>query len=89
MADEEPFYSPRRKPAPPRQPSPGQHVWTVTKAGRRGDCELRDHGAPCGWETQTLENGELSTGRRFETYALAMQWADLERDALEQDGWNG
>jgi hypothetical protein len=59
------------------------------KAGRRRDCELRDHGAPYGWETQTLENGELSTGRHFETYALALQWAELEREALERDGWRG
>ena len=23
----------------------------------------------------------------FQTYALAVQWADLEREALERDGW--
>ncbi len=59
----------------------------MTKDGRQIRCELRSHGESYGWETQTLENGELSTGRRFDTYALAMQWADVVREALEQDGW--
>ena len=62
-------------------------MWTLTKDGRRRECELRCHGESYGWETQTLENGELSTGRRFETYALAIQCADSEREALERDGW--
>jgi hypothetical protein len=35
-----------------------------------------------------LENGELRTKkRRFETYALALRWADLECVAIEREGW--
>jgi len=88
VSNDEPFDKPGRKPAPPRHPKPGQRVWTLTKDGRRRESELRCHCESYGWETQTLENGELSTGRHFQTYALAMQWADLEREALERDGWD-
>lgn len=46
-------------------------------------CELRGHGE-YGWEAQLLRDGELFVGRRFDTHALAVQWADLERQALER-----
>jgi hypothetical protein len=32
MSDEEAFYSPNKKPAPPREPRPGEEVWQVTSA---------------------------------------------------------
>jgi hypothetical protein len=46
-------------------------------------CELRTHG---GWgiEAQFWMNGELLIGQRFDTLALAVQWAVVERQALEQ-----
>jgi hypothetical protein len=44
-------------------------------------CELRDHGA-YGVEAQFFQNGEFSRGRRFDTRALAVQWAEEERKAL-------
>jgi len=50
-------------------------------------CELRDHGEPYGVEAQLLEGGELLIGRRFETWALAVQWAEVERGAWQADGW--
>ena len=28
----------------PRQPKPGEHVWSFRKNGRHTDCELRLHG---------------------------------------------
>jgi hypothetical protein len=34
------------------------------------------------------ESAELVFGRRFELRAQALQWADLERQQLERDGWH-
>jgi hypothetical protein len=36
-----------------------------------------------GIEAQILRDGELVIGRRFETRALAVQWAELERAAIQ------
>jgi hypothetical protein len=46
-------------------------------------CELRYH-AEWGVEAQFLKNGELLIGRRLDTKALAVQWAHLEREAIER-----
>ena len=45
-------------------------------------CELRYHGA-YGVEAQIYVNGELLIGRRFDTRALAVQWAEEERRERE------
>ena len=42
---------------------------------------LRYHGE-FGVEAQILRDGQLFAGRRFDTRALAVQWAELERQAL-------
>ena len=60
MSPQEPFYSPNAKLAPARQPKPGEHVWSLRKAERRVDCELRFHGESYGWECQCLYNGDLA-----------------------------
>src|SRR5438552_52665 len=52
-------------PAPPQQPKPGECVWTLVKAGRRFDCELRFQGESYGWECQVLEGGEIRYGQRL------------------------
>jgi hypothetical protein len=59
----------------------------MLKDGTRLDCELRGHGE-YGWECQFLDNGEFHFGRRFDLRAQALQWADLERQELERDGWH-
>src|SRR5437588_270065 len=62
-------------PSRPRQPDdwvtiarrtdpPPRHAWTLTKADRQIACWLTCHGESYGWETQTIENDRLSTGRR-------------------------
>jgi hypothetical protein len=49
--------------------------------------ELRNHGDAAGWEAQILEHGELFASRgAFETRALAVNWAELEREAIEKGG---
>jgi hypothetical protein len=44
-------------------------------------CELRDHGA-YGTEAQFWEHEEFRYSRRFDTRALAVQWAEAERKAI-------
>jgi hypothetical protein len=37
-----------------------------------------------GVEAQFYRNEEFLIGRRFDTRALAVQWAELEREAIEK-----
>ena len=85
-SDDEPFYSPYKRPAPPRQPRPGQHLWTVTHAAELRRAELRDHG-PIGCELQILNEVEFVSGRRFDNRALALIEAERIRDVLLGQGW--
>ena len=48
-------------------------------------CELRDHSA-YGVEAQFWQNEEFRYSRRLDTRALAVQWAEEERKAIEKDG---
>ena len=84
MADE-PFYSPTRKPPPPRKPQPGEWLWVLVKDNATWSCELRDQGE---WsvEAQILLNGELTIGHRFDTKAIAVKWAEFKRAELEKKG---
>jgi hypothetical protein len=52
-------------------------------------CELRFHGESYGWEAQFYERGDFVIGRRFVTRALAIQWAEEEREAAEQTKGRG
>lgn len=48
-------------------------------------CDLRFHGESYGWEAQFLEGGQLFYSRGgFMTRALAVQWANEERKAMER-----
>jgi hypothetical protein len=87
VSDQEPFYSPNAKPAVPRQTKPGERVWTLQKAGRRIECELRFHGESYGWEAQFLYGGELAYGRRFVLKAGALEEAEAQRERLSAEGW--
>jgi hypothetical protein len=69
-----------------RQPRPGDLLWEFRRADHHTfSCELRYHGE-FGVEAQFLRDGDLLIGRRFDTKALAVQWANLERQDLEQGG---
>ena len=68
------FYTPNRPPAPPRQRQPGERLFEFLHGHDRYLVELRDHGA-YGVEAQFWQNEEFSYSQRFETRALAVQWA--------------
>jgi hypothetical protein len=61
-------------------------LWTLTKDGKRFTCELRSHGK-YGWEVQFIEDAEFVDGRRFAMRSQAVEWATLEREEHEGDGW--
>lgn len=61
-------------------------LWTLTKDGRRFTCELQSHGK-YGWECQFLEAEEFVDGRRFPMRSQALDWANLEREEHEAEGW--
>lgn len=67
---------------PPRLGTPGDLLFAFRDAQQRQvGCELRDHGR-WGWEAQFWTDREFVLGRRFDTRALAEQWAQLERDTF-------
>jgi hypothetical protein len=77
------FYSPNRPPVPPRQPTPGEPIWSLRHEHVTWSCELRFHGESYGWEAQILREGELVIGQRFVLRQLAEQWAEAERQIIE------
>jgi hypothetical protein len=81
----DPFYAPnhRATPAPSR---PAEPLWTLTKGIERIACVVRDHG-DLGCEIQVIRDGAFLYGRRFETRAVALQFAAIEQQMLERDGW--
>ena len=82
---DQPWYSPNYQP-PVRQPRVGELLYEFVRESDRAHvrCELRDHGE-WGVEAQIYLHGELLIGRRFETRALAVEWAEAERPELERD----
>jgi hypothetical protein len=87
IVSDEPFYSPYLRPQAPRQPRRGELVWTLLKAGKRVDCELRFHGVSYGWECQCLYDGDFVYGRRFLLRAGALNEAEAQRRRLMGEGW--
>jgi hypothetical protein len=81
---DEPFTTPGRK-IPPRQPQPGALLFTFLRGHDLFTCELRNHGK-YGTEAQFFQNEQFFYGRRFDTRALAVQWAEEERTAIEKGG---
>src|SRR5262245_20407105 len=71
MSDEQPFYAPDRKPAAPREPRPGELLWTLVKGTESRRAELRDHGV-VGTELQIFAYGQFVKGQRYENRTLAM-----------------
>jgi hypothetical protein len=86
MDDEQPFYAPDRRPAPPRQPKPGEHLWTFVRGSNERRAELRTT-PDAGVELQIFVNREFVNGRRYENRALALLNADGIRDTLAASGW--
>ena len=91
MADE-PFYSPTYMPTPARIEKPGELLFEFIRASDRApmSCELRFHGESYGWEAQFIERGKLVYSRGgFVMRTLAVQWAELERAAMENGEHHG
>jgi hypothetical protein len=85
MSDEQPFYAPSRKPAPPRQPRPTEHLWAIRKDSHQYDCELLDHGTH-GIEVQVLRDLERFDGHRCETHELAIAETDERKVQYLHEG---
>jgi len=78
------FYRPNRPAPAPRQPKPGEPIWSLRHEHVTWSCELRFHAESWGWEAQILHEGELVIGQRFALRQVAEQWADEERKHLEK-----
>ena len=84
MTDEYPFYPPNYKP-PPREARPAELLFEFVRAVDQAHvrCELLYRGGWC-VEARFLRQGDLLMSRRFDTRALAVQWAEAERPDLEK-----
>lgn len=90
MSNQEPFYAPNRKLDKPREPQPGELLFsferfTLDRGMDHYRCELRDHGE-WGWEAQFFKNGEFMLSHRWPSKQQAIAWAAVERDAIVK-GW--
>jgi len=79
MSDE-PFYTPNRKPDPPRQPKSGEHLWTFIRSTSRQRAEPRDF-SEGGAELQFLRDDQFVHGHRCETRAFALLQAQAIAEA--------
>jgi hypothetical protein len=69
----------------PRQPVPGEPVWSLRKNHETLTCELRAQ--PVGVEAQCFRNREFLAGRLFNARADALAYADGLRRDCERLGW--
>jgi hypothetical protein len=74
-----PFYRHNHGAATRWQSTPGKPIWSLRHDHVTWSCEFRFHGESYGWEAQIVRESELVIGRRFDTRALAVQWAEEER----------
>jgi hypothetical protein len=94
ISDDEPFYSPTKKTAPPRQRQPGELLFEfhVEREHRFYRVELRDHGPVYGVEAQILDPIDPIICRTFRPdmnpartpREMAIAWAVEERKAMEK-----
>jgi hypothetical protein len=84
MANEKPWYAPGHVAARGRtsEPRPREHVWALTKGGRRIDAHLLFH-REAGVEIQFLFDGVMAYARR----ADAVEEANAQRARLTNEGW--
>jgi hypothetical protein len=81
------FHVPSRLPSR-RVPRPDELLFEFVRISDRAQfrCELRYRGDFWGVEAEVFKQGCLLIARRFETKALAMRWAELERQQIENGG---
>jgi hypothetical protein len=86
---DEPFYSPTNPGVDfgPREPRPGELLWTMTKKGHTCHAELR----PCPWgdtmELQIFADGEFRLGHLHASREWAETEATIKQEALRVKGW--
>ena len=73
------------RPAPRRQPRPGEALWSVQQGDVTWTAELFFHGEGIGWEAKIFRDGELSLARTYILRDVAVGWAKNERDRLGKD----
>ena len=78
-------YDPFKDPVPRTKPRASGKLWELFKGHDIYACELKYHGE-FGLEAQNFEAGWLLVGRRFDTRALAANWAMLEKEDFEKGG---
>jgi hypothetical protein len=71
----------------PANPKPGEHLWSLHRAGREIECELRSI-APGAWECFVSDDDWLISNRRFPARDEALAHAEQERRALVREGWS-
>jgi hypothetical protein len=83
---DDPFYRPGQNLPPQRQPQPGEVLFEFVRESDHEHfrCELGTHGGEWGVEAQFFVRGDLFIARRFDTRALAVQWASIEREHIEK-----
>jgi hypothetical protein len=86
MSDE-PFYSPTHKPNQPREPKPGERLWTMTNGQSTCWAELRAHAGFGFCELQIFVNGELRVGHMHESLDLALAEAAMKAEMLRLRNW--
>jgi hypothetical protein len=65
---------------------PVEPLWSLRQGRHEIEAQLWNHGK-FGVEGRLLRDGELLTGRRFDTWSLAEQFLDDERRELLRQGW--
>ena len=82
----EPFYSPARQPPSPRERTPGELLWTMTKGGAVYHAELRPR-EPFGCELQIFLNNDLRIGHLHANRMFAETEAAIRQETLRVKGW--
>ena len=88
MANEKPWYTPGHVAArgETSERRRREHVWALTKGGRRIDAQLLFH-PEAGVEIQFLFDGVMAYARRCAHRADAVEEANAHRTRLTNEGW--
>ena len=78
-------YDPFKDQVPRTKPRANEKLWELFQGHDISACELKYHGE-FGVEAQIFKNAELLVGYRHQTRALAVQWAEQERQDIEKGG---
>ncbi len=86
MSDQ-PFYTPTNHGVQPRQRTPGERLWTMTKKGHTCHAEVRP-GPMTFVELQIFADDEFRWGKVVPNRDWAITIANVKREELRVKGWN-